>query len=53
MPANYLVEKQYFRDSEYSAGNNKFPANIFCYRGTPGPDNVYIGLRETQDSREV
>jgi len=48
-----VVEKQYLCASEYSVGNNKFPENIFCYRWSAGSDNVDIGLRQTQDSREV
>src|ERR1019366_6688427 len=52
-PAAGVVEKQYLCGSEYTVGNNKFPVNIFCYRGSAGSDNVDIGLRQTQDSREV
>ncbi len=52
-PAAGVVEKQYLCGSEYTVANNKFPENIFCYRGSAGSDNVDIGLRQTQDSREV
>src|ERR1700689_4378770 len=52
-PAAGVVEKQYLCGSEYTVGNDKFPENIFRYRGSAGADNVYIGLRQTQDSREV
>ena len=38
-----MVEKQYLCGSEYTVGNNKFPENIFCYCGSAGSDNVYIG----------
>src|ERR1700678_3637465 len=52
-PASGVVEKQYLCGSEYTVGNNKFPENIVCYSGSAGSDDVYIGLRQTQDSREV
>ena len=44
-PAAGVVEKQYLCGSEYTVGNNKFPENIFGYRGSAGSDNVDIGLR--------
>jgi hypothetical protein len=34
-------------------GNDNFPENIFCYRGSADSGNVDIGLREPEDSREV
>ncbi len=52
-PAAGVVEKEYLCRSEYTVGNNDFRENIFCYRGSAGSDNVYIGARQTQDSREV
>ena len=52
-PAAGMVEKQYLSGSEYTGGNDKLTENILCYRGSAGSDNVYIGLRQTQDSREV
>ena len=52
-PAAGVVEKKYFCGSEYPVGTNRFPKNIFCYRGSAGSDNVDIGLWQTQDSREV
>ena len=48
-----VVEKQYLSSSEHAGGNDKLTENIFCYRRSAGPDNVDIGLRQTQDSREV
>jgi hypothetical protein len=52
-PAAGVVKKQYLCGSEHAVGNNKFAENVFCYRGSAGSDNVDIGLRQTQDSREV
>jgi hypothetical protein len=52
-PAAGVVEKQFLCGSEYTVGNNKLPENVLCYRGSAGSDNVDIGLRQTQDSREV
>src|SRR5271154_5821325 len=48
-----VVEQKYLCGSEYTIGNNKLTENIFCYRGSSGSDNVDIGGRQTQDSREV
>ena len=48
-PAAGVVEKQFLCGSEYTVGNNKFPENVLCYRGSAGSDNVDIGLRQTQD----
>ena len=43
-----VVEEQYLCGSEYTVGNDKFPENIFCYRGSACSDNVYIGVRQTR-----
>jgi hypothetical protein len=42
-----VIEEHDLRRSESTVGNNKFPENIFCYRGSAGSDNVDIGLRQT------
>src|SRR5580704_3900586 len=52
-PAAGVVEKQYLCGSEYTVGNNEFRENIIRNRGAAGPDHVDIGLRQTEDSREV
>src|SRR5580700_7972767 len=48
-----VVEKEYLRGSEHTIRNNQLAENIFCHRGSAGPDHVDIGWRQTQDSREI
>src|ERR1700735_493186 len=51
-PAAGVVEKQYLCGSEYTVGDNQFRENIVRYGGSAGSDNVDIGLRQPEDSRE-
>src|SRR3954464_13519723 len=52
-PTAGVIEKQYLCGPEYPIRHDELCENVFCYGWSASPDNVDIGHRQTEDSRQV